>query len=349
MKYLKIYATTPESETQNISMKKEAVNGLDYYKHVLNTAKWSEDNGYEGTLIYANNSLADGWHIAQTILEHTEKLKPLVAVNPIYVRPYTLAKRVATLAFMYNRRVDINWIAGGFKGDLVSLHEDTPHDERYDRLVDYAKLINGLLTNKGAYTHDGKYYKVTNVRMRPQISPELIPLELISGTSEAGLAAAKQLGATKVKYAKPLSEYEGVSPDENFNLGVRFGIIARDTSEQAWEIANERFPDDMKGKMAHTMATKASDSSWHKELSNLEKREGQEVYWLKPFHTYKTFCPYLVGSHKEVAEELAGYVKLGHTSIILDIMNEQDDFTNCRIVFEMVEDILESVLSKAIS
>ena len=349
MKYLKIYATTPESETQNISMKKEAVDGVNYYKHVVNTAKWSEGNGYEGTLIYSNNSLVDGWGVAQVILENTEHLTPLVAVNPIYVRPYTLAKRLATLAFMYKRRVDINWIAGGFKGDLVSLGEDTPHDERYDRLLDYAQLINGLLTNKGAYSHEGNYYKISNVRMRPQIPAEMIPVELISGTSEAGLAAANALGAIKVKYAKPLSEYEGVKPDENFNLGVRFGIVARDTSEEAWEIANARFPDDMKGKMAHTMATKASDSSWHKELSNLEKKEEQDVYWLKPFHTYKTFCPYLVGSHQEVANELAGYVRLGHTSIILDIMNEQDDFTNCRKVFELVEEMLGDVLSKAIS
>ncbi len=346
MKYLKIYATTPESEPQNISLKREAVDGKKYYNHVVNTATWSEDNGFEGTLIYSNNSLVDGWAVAQIILQHTKKLIPLVAVNPVYVRPYTLAKRIATLAFMYKRRVDINWIAGGFKGDLVSLGNDIPHDERYENLCDYAIMINGLLKAKGLFSHEGKYYKVTNIKMRPQIPEEMIPVELISGTSEAGLAAAEKLGATKVKYAKPLSEYKGVEPDTNFDLGVRFGIIARDTSEEAWDIANERFPDDMKGKMAHTMATKASDSSWHKELSNLEKREAKEVYWLKPFHTYKTFCPYLVGSHQEVAEELAGYVKLGHTSVILDIMNDEQDFIHCKKTFLLVESMLESTLKK---
>ncbi|MBT8303043.1 MAG: LLM class flavin-dependent oxidoreductase [Bacteroidia bacterium] len=347
IKYLKIYATTPESEPQNISMKRVSIDGKDYYNKVINTARWSEVHGFEGTLIYSNNSLADGWAIAQVVLEHTNHLTPLVAVNPVYIRPYALAKRIATISFMYGRRVDINWIAGGFQGDLVSLGEETPHDERYDKLFDYASLVDGLLKTRRLHTHEGKYYNVKNVLMRPEIPEEMIPIQLISGTSEAGLATAEKLGAVKVKYAKPIAEYEGIEPDENFNLGVRFGIIARETSDEAWEVANERYPDDMKGKMAHAMATKASDSNWHKDLSKLDARDDERnVYWLKPFHTYKTFCPYLVGSHDEVADELAKYVALGHTSIILDIMQEEDDFFHCRQVFETVELILQKELKK---
>ncbi len=346
MKFLKIYATTPESEPQNISLKKEAVDGIKYYDHIARTAKWSEDQGFTGTLIYSNNSLVDGWAVAQIILQQTKHLTPLVAVNPVYIRPYTLAKRVASLAFMYNRRVDINWIAGGFKGDLISLGDDTAHDERYEKLYDYASLVKGALQSKGLFNHDGPYFKVVNIKMRPQISEALIPVELISGTSEAGIATANKLGATKVKYAKPISEYNDIVASDSFDLGIRFGIIARETSEAAWKLANERFPDDMKGSMAHVMATKASDSNWHKEISSLDTTQHREVYWLKPFHTYKTFCPYLVGSHSEVAEMLSKYVKLGHTSIILDIMNEQLDFEHCQKVFNMVESLLETTLKE---
>ena len=79
----------------------------------------------------------------------------------------------------------------------------------------------------------------------------------------------------------------------------------------------------------------------------MEVAKEKRVYWLKPFHTYKTFCPYLVGSHQEVAEELAGYVKLGHTRIILDIMPEEADFTNCRHVFETVEEMTKSIVASA--
>lgn len=335
-KILKVYSTTPESQSQAIA-KDESIDGEDYYKKVINSAKWSEENGFEGSLIYSNNSLVDGWSVAQIILEHTKSLTPLVAVNPIYMRPYSLAKRIASLSFMYNRRVDINWIAGGFQNDLKCLGENTPHDKRYDRLFDYAKLIQGLLKNNGLFSHEGEFYKVNKIKMRPSVPEDMIPFELISGTSEAGIATAIKLGATKVKYAKPLSEYKDAKPNGDFNLGVRFGIIARETSNEAWELANSRFPDDIKGKMAHTLASKISDSKWHEQLTKLEVPKEKSVYWLKPFHTYKTFCPYLVGSHEEVAKELAGYVILGHTIIILDIMPEEEDYFHCRQVFETVE------------
>ena len=337
--FLKIYATTPESEPQRKSPG-ELVDGLTYYDKVKDAAAWSEHYGFEGTLIYANNSLVDGWSVAQIILEHTKNLIPLVAVNPVYIHPYSLAKRVASLVFMYDRRVDINWIAGGFKNDLKSLGDNTPHDERYDRLLDYAQLIKGLLLDeKGMFTHNGPYYTVDKVKLLPKIPQEMIPVELISGTSEAGLAAAQKLGATKVKYAKPLKDYAGTAPDKNFDLGVRFGIIARDTSEEAWQIAHERFPDDKMGRMTHVLASNTSDSKWHQEISNLKDEGQNDVYWLKPFHTYKTFCPYLVGNHQQVAQELAGYVRLGHTSVILDIMPDKEDYTNCYKVFKLVEDL----------
>ncbi len=346
--FLKIYATTPESEPQR-KEPNEIIDGGNYYDKVRDTAQWSEHFQFEGTLIYANNSLVDGWSVAQIILEHTATLHPLVAVNPVYIHPYSLAKNIASLAFMYNRRVDINWIAGGFQNDLKSLGDHTPHDERYDRLLDYALLIKGLLADKkNMFTHIGKYYQVDKVKLLPKIPENMIPLELISGTSEAGLAAASKLGAIKVKYAKPLKDYADVSPDPNFNLGVRFGIIARSSSEEAWRIANERFPDDKMGSMTHKLAANTSDSKWHKEISNLKEEDQNEVYWLKPFHTYKTFCPYLVGSHDEVAAELAGYVNLGHTSVILDIMPERADYENCYQVFKKVEDLTRAQVNQYI-
>ena len=99
--------------TTGISTNK-SINGIDYYDRVINSGYWSEVHGFEGTLIYSNNTLVDGWSVAQIVLEHTNSLTSLVAVNPVYIFPYALAKRIASLSFMYNRRIDINWIAGGF-------------------------------------------------------------------------------------------------------------------------------------------------------------------------------------------------------------------------------------------
>jgi len=44
---------------------------------------------------------------------------PLVAVQPVYMHPYSVAKMVSTLAFLHQRRVFLNMVAGGFKNDLA--------------------------------------------------------------------------------------------------------------------------------------------------------------------------------------------------------------------------------------
>ena len=128
---------------------------------------------------------------------------------------------------------------------------------------------------------------------------------MISGSSDAGLAAARAISATAVKYPKPPGEEQDQRSD-TIDSGVRVGIIARETSEEAWRVALERFPEDRKGQITHKLAMKVSDSSWHKQLSTLGEKPVSEEnpYWLGPFENYKTFCPYLVGSYDRVADEV---------------------------------------------
>jgi alkanesulfonate monooxygenase len=56
-------------------------------------------------------------------------------------------------------------------------------------------------------------------------------------------------------------------------------------------------------------------------------------YWLVPFQTYKTNCPYLVGNYKTVAAELSRYIKLGFSTFILDIPPEEEELYHTGIAF----------------
>jgi alkanesulfonate monooxygenase len=114
---------------------------------------------------------------------------------------------------------------------------------------------------------------------------------------------------------------------------VRVGIVARESPEEAWRVALERFPEDRKGQITHNMAMKVSDSHWHKQLSGRHENGERDVYWLGPFQNYKTFCPYLVGSHEQVASELAGYVRLGSNTFILDIPPSEEELRHTQTVF----------------
>lgn len=324
---LKIFSTCPPSNQ---------VPQADYLQRVEEIARWSEQAGCEGILVYTDNGLLDPWLVSQTIITATRRLSPLVAIQPAYMHPYSVAKMVTSLAHLHGRRLYLNMVAGGFKNDLAALNDHTPHDQRYERLVEYTSIIQALLRSGEPLTYDGRYYRVANLRLTPPLPAALTPGVFVSGSSDAGMAAARQLGATAVEYPKPPSEYEPANGDTSRNSGVRIGIIARSGEEDAWRVARARFPEDRKGQLTHQLAMKVSDSSWHQQLSDLGKASAsaENPYWLVPFENYKTFCPYLVGSYDRVADEVSRYVEAGYDTFILDVPASPEEMEHTGEVFE---------------
>jgi alkanesulfonate monooxygenase len=322
---IKVFSTCPQSS---------AVDRESYIRSVIDIARWSEAAGCEGILVYTDNSLLDPWMVSQVIIQNTERLCPLVAVQPAYMHPYWVAKQVSTLAHLYMRRVYLNMLAGGFKNDLAALNDLTPHDKRYARLVEYTTIIQELCDERGPVSYRGEFYTVENLRMTPPVPTELRPDVLVSGSSDAGLAAAAALRAIAVKYPQP-AESEADCRDSATPFGIRVGIVARESEEEAWQIARARFPQDRKGQLTHQLAMKTSDSSWHKQLSQMavETKKGDSPYWLWPFENYKTFCPYLVGSYECVAAELAKYIARGYLTFILDIPPTEEELAHINFVF----------------
>jgi len=324
---VEVFATCPQSSGEAWET---------YRQRVIDVARWSEQYGCKGILVYSDNSLVDPWLVAQVIIENTHSLCPLVAVQPIYMHPYAVAKMVATLGFLYRRRVYLNMVAGGFKNDLTALNDSTPHDKRYARLVEYTTIIKQLLSTSGLVSYEGEFYRIENAKMTPPLPPELIPGVFVSGSSDAGLEAARALGALAVKYPKPPKECAVEGPADGLRCGIRVGIIARENEDRAWEVAEERFPEDRKGQLTHQLAMKVSDSVWHKQLNDMadQTRGQRHPYWLRPFENYKTFCPYLVGSYDSVSEEVGRYITLGYRTFILDVPPSQEELKQVGIVFE---------------
>lgn len=300
-------------------------NRRNYAHEVLQAASWSERAGCRGMLVYSDNSQPDPWMISHLIIQHTETLCPLVAVQPVYMHPYTVAKAITTIALLYGRRIYLNMVAGGFKNDLTALNDLTPHDDRYTRLVEYTEIVKRLLRGGGPVTFAGKFYQVENLKLHPACPESLFPGIFMSGSSDAGLAAAQTVGATAIKYPKPLSEYQPDSAVDGYPSGIRVGIVSRADSDSAWQAAHQRFPEDRKGQLTHQLAMKVSDSVWHQQLSALASSEGRHPYWLLPFENYKTMCPYLVGDYSEVGEELAGYISLGYRTFITDVPADPEE------------------------
>jgi alkanesulfonate monooxygenase len=304
-----------------------------YVQRVADVARWSEQAGCKGILVYSDNRLVDPWLVSHIIIQNTTGLCPLVAVQPVYMHPYAVAKMVASFGHLHRRRIFLNMVAGGFKNDLVALNDATPHDQRYDRLIEYTRIIRELLATSAAVSYDGAFYQVKNLKLTPSLPSDLFPGIFVSGSSDAGLAAARTIGATAVKY--PKAPGDEVAPDEGVGAGVRVGIISREDGEEAWRIARERFPEDRRGQLTRQLATKVSDSVWHGQLSGLADAtaSGDSAYWLVPFQNYKTMCPYLVGSYERVGEELSRYLTVGYRSFILDIPPTEEELHHTNQAF----------------
>ena len=322
---IRLFSTCPPSSQYQ--------NGDDYLRKVRDVAEWCDDAGVEGILVYTDNSLVDPWQVSQVILSSTSKLAPLVALQPVYMHPYAAAKMVTTFSYLYNRRVFLNMVAGGFVNDLIAIGDSTEHDDRYDRIVEYVSIMKCLFDDLEPLTFTGTFFSVKNLALKPRIPPELIPEVFVSGTSAAGVAAARSIGATSVSYPSTPS---GERINQDGPAGIRIGIIAREESKEAWRIAYERFPVDRKGQLTHAIARRVSDSAWYGQLSELGDKpaDGGSPYWLVPFKNYKTFCPYLVGSYDEVGREVSKYIQQGFQTFILDVPPNREELHHTAIVFD---------------
>ncbi|HVY94366.1 MAG TPA: LLM class flavin-dependent oxidoreductase [Bryobacteraceae bacterium] len=329
----KVYSTCPASAGQKDYKR--------YKKSVIRTAQWSEDAGCEGMLIYTDNSMLDPWLIAQLVIENTFHLSPLVALQPVYMHPFSAAKMVSSLSALYQRRVDLNLVAGGFRNDLIALNDPTPHDARYERLAEYAKVMLDLLRHNSPTTFEGRFYQVRNLTLQPALSSGLLPQVLMSGSSSAGLNSARAIGAIPVQYPEPPENYARPEGSPLGGRGLRIGIITRADEEEAWRVALDRFPEDRQGQITHKLALKVSDSVWHQRLAELGESAtqvtmaGRNPYWLGPYENYKTFCPYLVGNYEAVAQALSGYLSVGYDTFILDIPALEEEFEHMRTAFQM--------------
>ena len=102
---------------------------------------------------------------------------------------------------------------------------------------------------------------MTNLRLTPPLPPELLPghprLRLVRGGSRG------RAGDRCDRRPVPEAARRGGEPTHSTALiasGIRVGIIARETGEEAWRVARERFPEDRKGQITHELAMKVSDS-----------------------------------------------------------------------------------------
>lgn len=311
-------------------------NERSHMRRLLEIAGWADDAGYRGALVYSDNTSIDSLMAAQAAIADTDSFVPLVAIQPIDRSPFTMARAVSSLAHLYGRRIDINFVSGGFSRDLAVQGDTASHDARYDRLTEYATIVMKLLTGE-MVKFEGEYYNFRRARLTAAVPHDLLPRAYVSGSSPASLRAGEALGVGQLSF--PLLPEEFASPDvrkNKFGSGISVGIIAREDSAEAWRIAHKRFPATPEGAERMKLLLSAAVSSWQPQLASvpIPDEEPGQTYWLVPFRYHHTFCPYLVGNYDEVAQAVTTYLNGGIRTFVLDIPEEADDLWHARTAIE---------------
>jgi len=300
----------------------------DYFRRVLDAARWAEHAGHTAFLIQSNNQLSDAWALAQMVMHETAVIAPIVTVQPLYSHPYAVAKKVATLAQRYGRAPHLNLASGPYRADLLSLGDSTPHDERYARLVEFGTVIRRLLRSQDPVVFDGDFYRLHKPAALAPLPPSQQPSFLVCAASEAGRQAARELGATTVHHVTTTST--------TTTPCIRLGVIARETAEAAWDAAHARFPANHATRFAHRLELAWSDSRSQAELQAAahEDTADNEHMWLAPFENRQAHCAYLVGSHADVAKHVRRWMDAGAHTFLLDAPANEAELEHTGLVFE---------------
>jgi alkanesulfonate monooxygenase len=300
-------------------------------------ARLAEDHGWSGALLGTGWGRPDTFTVATALAARTTTFRPLIAIRPGYWRPAQFASAAATLDQLSGGRVLVNVVSGI---DNLAAYGDSEGEppERYARTREFMQLVRRLWSEE-AVTFRGEHFWVedSTLAQRPYGAEEGRHPRLYFGGASA---AAERVSATEADvqlfWGEPLKGIEErISrlralceslgrAHQPLEFGLRVTTLVRETSEEAWQDAEERV-----GKMAD-----ASGQAGSQRRDGLDRRAfgQQRLLELAERAEVLDTCLYtapgkyggdgagttwLVGSYDEVADALRRYQDLGITHFVL--------------------------------
>lgn len=301
--------------------------------HSTAIARNVEQGGWAGALIGAGWGRPDAFVVATALLARTTTLQPIVAVRPGYWSPAQFATAAATADSLSQGRLLVN-IVTGQDNPLAYGDAEVDQPSRYARTAEFMRLVRRLWTEENV-TFAGEHYRVENASItpRPYVNGQRAhPTLFFGGASEAAERTGAAEADVQLFWGEPLAGIEeriarlnklAAAADRARPLafGLRITTVVRDTSEEAWAVAEE--------KVDH-FARHGQDwiANWHtaaavgqKRLLDLAERGDvlDTCLYTRPGKVGGggAATTWLVGSHDEVAQALAAYQRLGITHFIL--------------------------------
>lgn len=295
------------------------------HHYLKQVAQAADELGFKGVLIPTGRSCEDSWVVASSLVNFTKRLKFLVAIRPGTISPTVSARMAATLDRIADGRLLINVVSGGDPDEQHGDGSFLSHEERYAEADEFLKIWRGVAAGESV-DFEGEYYKVKNAKnMYPPVQKPYPPLFFGGSSPEAVELAAEQIDVyltwgeplQAVKEKIEIVKARAAAHGRKLKFGIRMHVIVRETSEQAWQAADELISHVTDETIAAAQkAFSRFDSEGQRRMSSLHGGRRDKLVvapnlWAGVGLVRGGAGTALVGSPQEVADRIQEYAALG--------------------------------------
>jgi alkanesulfonate monooxygenase len=210
-------------------------------------ARALDDGGFDYTLVAYHSSAADANQVAQFVVNHTERIKPMLAHRPGVIFPTHAARTFATLDQIAKGRLAIHIISGGNDAEQRREGDYLSKSERYERSDEYIQVLRRAWSSSAPFSHTGKYFRFEDFHSDVLPYGDTIPVS-VGGSSEDAYRVGGQQGDIFGLWGEPLAETKqqidavNAYADEvgraHPRIWVSFRPIVAPTDDLAWARAH---------------------------------------------------------------------------------------------------------------
>jgi alkanesulfonate monooxygenase len=297
------------------------------FSYLVALAQSAEKFGFASMLIPIDSGCLDPFIVSAYVLQHTNKIRALIALRTGFIEPVYATRMVSTLSRLGDGRIDLNIVTGSSRLELEKEGQYLDHDARYRKTREMLEVSKGLMKSPQSFTYAGEFYAVKNASLTPVIERE--PLIYVAGSSIAAKSIALDLGdvymmfgEARLQVSQHIQEIKAMVEEKNndsLRFGLRLNLLIRDTTEEAFaEITKLQAEKGQSNPRQLRLINIYSDSEGQKRMNNLAIGGTlyDECLYTGLIGGQTGNVPVLVGSPFDVREAIKKYIELGITHFI---------------------------------
>lgn len=298
-------------------------------EYLAQVAQAADALGYVGLLTPCGTMCEDAWLATAALIGQTRRIKFLVAFRPGLLSPTLAAQMASTYQRMSGGRLLLNIVTGAEAAEMGRFGDWLDKDTRYRRAGEFLEIMQAAWGAE-PIDRETEHYRVVGATTRAVPDPR--PPIYFGGASPAAEAVAARHVDVYLAWGEPpdmvrerLDRMRSLAAAEGRSLrfGIRFHVITRDTSEEAWAIADRILTSMDPAAIAAAQEEFARTASVGQQRmaalhgGSTDRLEIHPNVWAGIGLVRGGAGTALVGSHTEVADRIAEYHDLGFDEFIL--------------------------------